>query len=359
MISLSLPPHFLCGCEESANPMNISHRERLQICLNGETPGRPPVALWRHFPVDDQSPETLAAATLNFQKTYGFDLVKVSPASSFCLRDWGVEDIWQGHTEGTRQYTKRVIHDPKDWETLPALEPDAPHLSAFLASLRQIRAGLGPDVPMLATVFNPLSQAKNLAGPENLIVHLRKYPDAVMRGLEIITGTTRRFVEELRSTGVDGIFYAVQHAQAGMLTEAEYQTFGLPCDRQVIQPAGELWCNLLHLHGRDIYFTLLASLPFQIINWHDRETAPSLADAIKASELSHPFVVCGGLRQDTLVYRDSSQVRDEANDAIQQTKGRRFILSTGCVVPVIAPHGNLIAARRAVDSPLPEEQGLG
>ena len=328
--------------------MNISHRERLQACLSGETPDRPLVALWRHFPVDDQAAETLAAATLYFQHTYDFDLVKVSPASSFCLRDWGVEDIWQGNTEGTRKYTRRVIHDLKDWENLPTLEPDAPHLSALLASLRQIRAGLGPNVPMLATVFSPLSQAKNLVGPENIIAHLRKYPEAVMRGLETISSTTRRFVEALRATGVDGIFYAVQHAQAGLMTEAEYQTFGLPFDRQVIQPAGDLWCNMLHLHGRDVYFSLLASLPFHIINWHDRETQPSLSDALSRFN----GAVCGGLRQDTLVYRDVASVRAEAEDAVRQTKGKRFILSTGCVVPVIAPHGNLIAARRVVDSPL-------
>jgi uroporphyrinogen decarboxylase len=266
-----------------------------------------------------------------------------------------VEDIWQGHTEGTRVYTQRVIQDPKDWETLPALEPDASHLSAILASLRQIRAGLGPDIPMLGTVFNPLSQAKNLAGPETLIVHIRKYPEAVMRGLETISATTRRFVEALLSTGVDGIFYAVQHAQAGLLTQVEYQTFGLPYDRQVIQPAGELWCNMLHLHGRDVYFSLLASLPFHIINWHDRETQPSLSDALSRFN----GAVCGGLRQDTLAYRDGAEVRAEADDAIRQTKGNRFILSTGCVVPVIAPHGNLMAARRAVDSPLSVGKELG
>ena len=60
-----------------------THRERLQACLAGETPDRVPVALWRHFPVDDQSPETLAAATLHWQSVYDFDFVKVTPASSF------------------------------------------------------------------------------------------------------------------------------------------------------------------------------------------------------------------------------------------------------------------------------------
>ena len=104
--------------------------------MRGELLDRPPVALWRHFPVDDQSPELLAKATLQFQSVYDFDLVKVTPASSFSIKDWGVDDEWRGHTEGTRQYTKRVINDPRDWEKLPVLDASAPHLAGQLACLR-------------------------------------------------------------------------------------------------------------------------------------------------------------------------------------------------------------------------------
>ena len=62
-----------------------THRERIQAAIKGEIIDRPPVALWRHFPVDDQSPETLANATLYFQNNYDFDLVKVTPASSLSV----------------------------------------------------------------------------------------------------------------------------------------------------------------------------------------------------------------------------------------------------------------------------------
>jgi len=55
------------------------------------------------------------------------------------------------------------------------------------------------------------------------------------------------------------------------------------------------------------------------------------------------------MRQDSLVYQDSAQVRKEAGDAIRQTDGKRFILGTGCVVPVIASHGNILAARQSVE----------
>jgi uroporphyrinogen decarboxylase len=295
--------------------------------------------------VDDQDPKSLAEATLHFQRLYDFDLVKVTPASSFCARDWGVEDEWRGHTEGTRQYTKRVIREPRDWESLPTLDPTASHLAAQLDCLRYIRSELGLDTPLLQTIFSPLAQAKNLAGNDTLIAHLRLYPDAVMKGLATIAETTRRFVEACLDTGIDGVFYAIQHAQASLLTLDEYKAFGLPYDREALDSAQTLWCNLLHLHGQDVDFSLVDSLNFQIVNWHDRDTHPSLAEAQKL----FPGVVCGGMRQDTLVYREAAEVRAEAEDAMRQTGGRRFLLGTGCVVPIIASHGNLLAARKSVE----------
>ncbi len=321
--------------------MTTTHRERIQACIKGEMIDQTPVALWRHFPVDDQSPETLAAAQIAFQRAYDFDLVKVTPASSFCIRDWGAEDEWRGNPEGTRQYTKHVVSQPQDWERLQVLDSTAPHLAGQLACLRQIRAGLSPNTPMLQTVFNPLAQAKNLAGQNTLLVHLRKHPDAVMKGLQTIALTTRRFIEAALETSIDGIFYAVQHAQAALLNEDEFKKFSQSLDLQILESAQGLWCNMLHIHGEDIYFEQVSKYPIQIVNWHDRETPPSLAQAQKTFK----GVLCGGLSRDALVYKTAQDVRKEKEDAIQQTGGRRLIVSTGCVVPIIAPHGNFMAAK--------------
>ncbi len=331
--------------------MSLTARERLQACLEDDPLlDHPPVALWRHFPMDDQNPGRLAAATLDFQEHYEFDLVKVTPASSFAIKDWGAEDLWEGSTEGTRRYTKRVIQKPQDWENLPVLDPlKAPHLSGQISCLQQIRSSLGPDVPLLQTIFSPLAQAKNLAGGDILIAHLRLYPEAVLKGLNIIAQTTRCFVEAAMETGIDGIFYAVQHAQAGLMSLEEYKEFGLPSDLVSIGPAAGLWCNLIHLHGLNIYFELVSKslYPnhfFPIVNWHDRETPPSLEEAQKF----FPGVVCGGVNQKTIVFGDASQVREEATQAILQTRGHRLLLGTGCVVPIIAPHGNIQAIKDVV-----------
>lgn len=322
----------------------ISHRKRLETCLSNQPLDRPPAALWRHFPVDDQTPQGLAQAILVFQGTFDFDLVKVTPSSSYCLKDWGAQDVWRGHSEGTRDYTQRVIQNPEDWRRLPLLEPRKGFLGAEIETLRLLAKELGPDTPIIQTIFNPLSQAKNLVGGAELLVHLRRYPEALHAGLKIIAESTQRYVEALHKTGIDGIFYAVQHAQYGLLSEQEYGEFGKDYDLQILELAGGFWLKMLHLHGKDVMFNLAADYPVNIINWHDRETYPSLS----LGQTHFPGVVCGGVSQETLVYGTPDQVRSEALEAIQATSGQRVILGTGCVTPVIAPFGNILALRQSV-----------
>ena len=324
----------------------MDKRGRLQATLKGEPVDRVAVALWRHFPVDDQDPANLAAATVEWQAQFDFDLVKVTPASSFCLRDWGAEDRWTGNPEGTREYINRVIQRPEDWSTIKVLDPRQGHLGRQLQALNLIRAGLPPGTPVIQTVFSPLSQARNLVGAERLPVHVRQHPQALKAALDVITETTVRFVEAARQTGIDGIFYALQMASTRVFSLEEYQAFGEPYDRRVLAAAGGLWLNLAHVHGEDILFDLAAGYGAPVINWHDTETPPSLAEGLKKVH----GAVCGGLRQwETMVRGTPEQVRAEALAAMQQTGGRRLILGTGCVTPITAPRANLRAARQSVE----------
>jgi uroporphyrinogen decarboxylase len=324
----------------------MTRRQRLLATCAGQPADRVAVALWRHFPGDDQRPADLAAAILTWQREYDWDFIKVSPASSFCLRDWGVEDRWVGGDEGNREYTRRVIAKPEDWARLRPLDPRTGHLAAQLDCLRRIREAVGDEVPFIQTIFSPLAQARNLAGAERLLTHLRQTPDAVRAGLEIITATTVRFVEACLPLGIAGLYYAMQLASYRSLNETEYRTFGEPLDRRVLAAAAGCWFNLGHLHGPDGLFDLVAAYPLHALNWHDRESGPSLA----AGAQRFPGAVCGGLEHwEDLLRGDPEQVRRQAADAIRQTAGRRLILASGCVAPVNAPFSNLRAVRACVE----------
>jgi uroporphyrinogen decarboxylase len=324
----------------------VSKRDRLEAAISGELADRPPVALWRHFPVDDQDPAELATSTAAFQEAYDFDFVKVTPASSFCLKGWGAEDQWRGSSEGTRQYTRRVIQEPEDWTKLAELEAAETYLAAQLNCLQQLRQRLGPETPIIQTIFNPLAQAKNLAGQERLLNHLSQSTADVRQGLETITKTTIQFVQATASLAVDGIFYAIQHASTAYMTQAEYRELSLADDHAILEAASDLWLNVLHLHGGNLMFDLATEYPVQAVNWHSQTEGPSLQQAANRVK----GAVCGGLRrQETLVLGQPGQVAKEAEAAFAATQGRGFILGAGCVTPIIAPASNLRAARQSVE----------
>jgi uroporphyrinogen decarboxylase len=264
------------------------------------------------------------------------------------LRDWGVEDTWRANPEGTREYTKHIIVHPEDWAELPILDPRQGWLGRQLECLRLLICEFGPDLPIIQTIFSPLTQAKHLVAAGELPVHIHRDPDAFEAGLLRIAETTRRFMEEALQTGIAGFFYAVQFAQFGLLAPTEFQRFGKQFDVPLMADANAqgAWLNLLHLHGENLMFDQALDFPAQIINWHDRQTPPTLAEG----QALFPGTVCGGVRQwETMVLGTPGQVAHEVKEAIQQTGGKRLIVGTGCVVPVIAPYGNLWAARRAVE----------
>jgi len=324
----------------------ISRRERLEAAIAGQVADRPPVALWRHFPVDDQKPAWLAEATAAYQQAFDYDFVKVTPASSFCLIDWGVEDEWRGNTEGTRDYTRRVIHTPEDWRKLKAQDAHRGSLGSQLECLRLLRGILGEEVPIVQTVFNPLAQAKNLAGGDRLLEHLRSSPADVEAGLETITQTTIAFVSALLAEGVAGLFYAIQHASTRLMDREAYGRYGERFDKRILEVAQSGWLNIVHLHGEALMFDLVGKLPAHAVNWHDRDVGPSLREARDIV----PGAVCGGLRREaTLVLGAPGSVKAEARDALTSVDGRGIILGAGCVVPITAPRANLLAARAAVD----------
>ncbi len=325
----------------------MQKRERLKKTLAGEAVDRPPVALWRHWPGDDQNPADLAAATLHFQEQWDWDFIKASPASSYSVRGYGVEDIWVGDIEGTRDYVRYVIHEPADWHHLAQLDPTTGALGHYRDALRLIRQGAGEDVPILATIFSPLAQAKNIIGRDELVRHVHQYPQAVHAGLKIITDNTRAYLAALQDVALDGIFYAVQHATYTLFSETTYREFGLAYDLQLLEALPESWWfNMLHLHGQAPMFKLAAEYPVQAINWHDRETSPDLRTA--ADQFTG--ALCGGLGHFEAVHNGTpDEVTHQAQDAIRQMDGRRFILSTGCVMMTTTPQANIRAVRQAVE----------
>jgi uroporphyrinogen decarboxylase len=326
--------------------MLMSKRDRLAAAIRGEETDRPLVALWRHFPTDDLSPEQLALSALAFQTQYDWDFIKLTPTSSYSVEDWGCRVAYRGHPEGTSEYVARPIQMPADWARLEPLDPQSGALGQQLGCIRRARELAGPDIPIIETVFSPLAQAKNLIGDGLEVVHLRRHRVEIEHALAVIAETTARFVAAALEAGADGIFYAMQRASADALSEAEYREVARPLDLRVLEAAQDANFNLLHLHGLHTYFDLVADYPAHALNWHDRDTGPSLAEGARR----FPGLVVGGLSQRDLVEGSPDSVRALAHEAIEALGGRRLCLSTGCVMQTVTPWGNIRALRGAAQA---------
>jgi uroporphyrinogen decarboxylase len=276
----------------------------LEPILAGENPGAPAVAFWKHHPVADQDAGAFAEATLAFQRRVDCDFVKMMPASSYQLVDSGLRDEWIPDGIGRRTVTHRPISEPDDWLRLARRRPHDGFTGEILGAAAMVRRRLAREIPLIATIFNPAFQAVTLAGSARFFEHREAAPDQVAEGLAVISANTVELIEAFRDAGVDGFYLASQHATAG---HRELTATGdAAC---VAAMRGAL--SMMHLHGGGI---ALDACPVGVHVLHYDCTAAG-NPSVRAAMRRFGGVVSSGLPDEGL-------------------PEQRFILSSGCVVPL-------------------------
>ena len=327
----------------------MSRRERLERALAGERVDRAPVALWRHFPGDDQRSADQARSIVDFQRAYNWDFVRVMPARAFLVSDYGLQDAWRGNARGFREIDKRVVSRSLDWTELRPLSPNRGALARQLECLRLVSAALDDDTPILQSIYSPLLQAAQLAGRQKTLRDLRLRPDRLRSGLTHLTETAMRFIEALADIkGVAGIFLVTGFASHDRLSESEYAAIAMPHLRRILDNLpGRFWLNIAQAAGASPMLRLLGTLPIQALNW-DVETADL---SLSQARGLYAGAVCGGLsdRRDLLL-GTPGLLRESINDALRQCDSRRLILSGGGEGYITAPLGNLRAVASHIKS---------
>lgn len=325
---------------------SMTRRERIQAVLRGEEPDRPPISLWRHFPGEDDTAAKLAEATVAFQRRYDSDLVKLMPTGMYAVIDYGVRVVPSGDAIGTTRFASGPIHGPGDWERLPKVSPAERTLGAQVDAVRLVRAAIGPDTPLVQTIFSPLTMAVKVAGVVETVAEAAERHEAALHtALSKMAEDVIAFGRACLDAGADGFFFATQLAARGAAPDGLYRRLGVPHDLHVLQALrGGAQCMILHLHGLEPMFELADEYPVDAVNWHDRDTSPSLADARR---LTTRALVAGIARTGVIAHGSPEDAAAEVRDAVRQTDGR-VIVAPGCVIPYQAPSENLLAARRAV-----------
>jgi len=307
--------------------------------------GGPLVALWRHFPGDDLAgPEVLARAHARWYRRFPFDFLKVTPAAGSLAQPWGLTvDPGEVNELGVYQRRHPAVHEASAWRGLDSPDPTAGFLGDQLQVLRLLRQDLGPGVPLVATLFSPLSAAAALSG-NAVYRHLVEDPGSVHRGLEAITETLAAYARAVFDAGADAVFFSTLSATSRLISRSDFLAFGRPYDLKVLEAAGQ-GPLILHIHGEDCYLDDLLDYPVDAFNWHDRRVGPSLTEM----RLRTDRVLVGGINDHGVIATGTpDDVRAEVEDALRQVPDGRLIVAPGCVIPVDSPDANLDAALHAV-----------
>ncbi len=323
----------------------MEKRERLLAAIRGDQTDRPPTALWRFWPGDDQRPEDLAAAHIAFQQAYDWDFVVVRPSAFYMGRDWGLADTWEGAADGIRRITDRVIEAPEDWLTMKVLEPGEGMLGQQLDALTLMQASFKEHVPFIQTIYSPMALACALAGNRTLIRHMRQNAGQIHHAFQTISDSTIRFMQETKKRGVAGFMYVIRMANHDQISEAEYEVFGRPYDLQVLAATRDLWFNVVSLQGRYSMFKQVADYPVQALNWMDRDSGPRLEDGLREIR----GAAMGGISTAALLHEDPSLAVKQVEEAMQVTGGKRLIIGAESAIHVTTPSGNILKLRQAVE----------
>lgn len=328
----------------------MRYRELLSAALAGECLPISPVSAWRHHPILDQDGDALAAATLADQARFDFDLVKITPASTWQSRDHGLMDRWAGDSIGRREITTTVIRIPEDWRRLRRLHPWNGFSGNILRAVRAVRRALDPEIPVLATVFNPIFQAAQLAGLERLRHHAQAYRPQLEQGLAILRANTLAVIEQLVELRLDGVFLASQHAGRTRLTPASYASLALADDRACLD-AAPLPFNILHLHGPEIDWELFCDLDSVSIHYDAAERNP---DPVSFARHLTGGLATGPHPQGTILRGTAETLMAEVIALRRNMAEHRFFLAPGCALPLAVPERQVETLVQAARRPLSE-----
>jgi uroporphyrinogen decarboxylase len=316
----------------NAAPLHMTAEQRVRAALIGAPVDRVPLLFWHHFQPAGSGARLAQLTKTFFYDTFQLDIVKIMPDLPY--------------PEPGRGITTTALR------TLPKLSLETPIFQEQLLCIRNLRAQLGQDYPLILTIFSPLTYALRWIGRTKVVAAARQDPQAFEQGLAIIAENLHGLLAAAIEAGASGIFFSCMGATNQHFTREEYARFGQPYDLHALAGASQGWLNIVHIHADPeqvadaIYFEDFVDYPVQVMSWSDRLTGPSLSEALSLTDKC----LMGGLAErGPLTHGSEMEIENEMLGAVTQTQGHRLILANGCSIPDDNPEHWLHVARKLVE----------
>jgi uroporphyrinogen decarboxylase len=301
-------------CSSFAASIPANKRERMLGWLGGQTtPNYTPAAFFLHFGNDYKTGSAAAKRHLEFFHHTDMDFLKIQFEQTYSRQEF--------------------LQKPADWSKLKLAGLD--FYEPQLQTVRELVKAEKKNSLILMTLYSPFMCAGHCATAPVLLQHMEENPEAVKKGLEILTESQLLFVRACIKEGVDGFYASTQGGEARRFgSPTVFNKYVKPFDLVSMKEAATA-CpfNILHVcdyvapyANYDAYY----DYPGHIINCNVKLSDSQISQAEITRLFNRPFM--GGMdRHGIIGTGTAAQVEAEVR-RVAKDSPRPFILGADCTV---------------------------
>jgi uroporphyrinogen decarboxylase len=303
----------------------MNKRDTMLSLIQGPAlPDTIPAAFFLHFDSVYHQGQAAIDKHLEFFRSTGMDFVKIQYEQPFPA--------------------SAPIRKPEDWAHAPRSSEEF-----FEASIRVVEGlvkAAKSEALVIMTLYSPFMWAAHVAEEGVLARHLQQDPEAVKKGLDIMTENVLTLVRGCKQAGVDGFYASSQGGEAFRFQDRSiFQKYIKPTDLAVWDEISSCSFNILHVcdyvGGYDD-LTPFLDYPGHVVTSSLKIGERTLTPNDMSQMFGRPFM--GGMeRKGVLATGNPEAIRQAAAGVLAQAP-ERFILAADCTVPGDTPWENLRAA---------------
>lgn len=325
----------------------MNKRERVMAAIKGQPGDRVPLSLWLHDFSREYSADALANETIRLYREYDWDFLKPQ-SRPYCFNElWGQEFIPSKEASQWPVVTRFALEAAEEIAHLWDVDVSVGALAEQLEAYQKVQAAVGPDVPVVATVFAPLMVAGFMLKDGQAAIRrlMDSAPEKLEQGLDVISRALAAHVRRCLSGGVDGIFYATTAATRQNMSVSNFDRFQRTFDMPILEAAQGACMNIVHMCGDGILAEEFVNYPVDVFSWATSPGNPTLSQMHNMTGRA----VLGGLPgKPAFGSMTAAQIQDHAHRSLREMQGRFHLLGPDCSVnPGV--NADLLAAASGID----------
>ena len=299
--------------------------------IGGKPVDRVPVGMWLHNFTMENSADALVQESCRLLERFDLDFVKPQQRASFFSEMWGQRYVPSTRIDEFPRITHHAIQSSGDLGNLRRVRVNHGALAEQVEMIGKQRAAVGPDVPIVATVFAPMMNLTlmHARGRDGALGLQREAPEQLAQAVDAMAGTLADFAAACVDNGADGIFYATKTANVGDASRAEFERFQKAADLAILGAVRDAPMNILHICGDAIQAEWFVDYPVSVISWATTPGNPGLADMRGKTGKA---VMSGMPAKPHFARLSAEQLRAHVQAALDETAGVGHIVGPDCSI---------------------------